>query len=83
MEVQDGYDVELVAALLNSSITALFIELKGISRNLGVLDLNANNLKELKFLNPSLLSEEQKKAIVTAFQPLQQRNIESIFDELE
>lgn len=83
MEVQNGYDVELVAALLNSSITALFIELKGISRNLGVLDLNANNLKELKFLNPSLLSEVQKNAILTAFQPLQQRNIESIFDELD
>ena len=83
MEVQNGYDVELVAALLNSSITALFIELKGVSRNQGVLDLNANNLKQLKFLNPSRLNEEQKNTILRAFRPLQQRDIECIFDELE
>ena len=83
MEVQNGYDVELVAALLNSSITALFIELKGVSRNQGVLDLNAQYLQQLNFLNPSLLNEEQKNTIVRAFRPLQQRDIGCIFDELE
>ena len=81
MKVQDGYDVELIAALLNSAITFLTLEMRGTSRHLGALDLNANYLKHLRILNPSLLSEQQKADILTAFQPLKCRDIESIFIE--
>ena len=83
MQVKNGYNVELIVALLNSSITFLILEMRGTSRNLGALDLNANYLKQLRILNPDLLSEQQKIDILTAFQPLKHRKIESIFDEIQ
>lgn len=82
MCVQDGYDVELIAALFNSAITFLTLEMRGTSRNLGALDLNANYLKQLKVLNPDLLNDAQKSDVLVAFQPLKHREIESIFKEV-
>jgi hypothetical protein len=83
MRVNDSYNVELIAALLNSAITFLTLEMRGTSRNLGALDLNANYLKQLRILNPDLLSEQQKTDILTVFQPLKHREIESIFAEVQ
>lgn len=82
MQVQPGYDVELVAALLNSAVTFLILEMRGTSRNLGALDLNADYLKKLRVLNPDLLSDEQKTAILRAFEPLKRRKVGSIVDEI-
>jgi hypothetical protein len=75
MKVQGGYDTELIAALLNSAITFLTLEMRGTSRNLGALDLNANYLKQLRILNPDLLSEQQKTDILTTLQPLKHRKL--------
>jgi hypothetical protein len=83
IHVKDGYDIELIAALLNSAITFLTIEMRGTSRNLGALDLNANYLKQLRILNPDLLSKQQMTDILAAFQPLKRREIKSIFDEVQ
>ena len=83
MKVQDDYNVELVVALLNSAITFLTLEMRGTSRNLGALDLNANYLKQLRILNPDLLSEQQMADILTAFQPLKYREVETIFTEVQ
>ena len=83
MQVRDGYDVELITALLNSAITFLTLEMRGTSRNLGALDLNANYLKQIRILNPDLLSGQQKTSILMAFQPLKHREIESIFAEVQ
>jgi hypothetical protein len=83
MRVQDGYDVELIAALLNSAVTFLTLEMRGTSRNQGALDLNANYLKQLRILNPDLLSKQQKINILTAFQPLKHRKIETVFVEVQ
>lgn len=82
ISVNDGYNVELIAALLNSSITFLSLEMRGTSRNLGALDLNADYLKQLRVLNPDLLSDQQKSDIILAFQPLKQRDVGTIFDEV-
>lgn len=82
MQVQTGYDVELIAALLNSIITFLILEMRGTSRNLGALDLNADFLKQLKMLNPNLLSKKDVDAIITAFQPLKNRTVNSVIDEV-
>lgn len=83
MKVCNGYNTELISALLNSSITFLILEMRGTSRNLGALDLNANYLKTLKALNPSVLSEEQKTDIINAFNPLKHREIKSITEEIK
>ncbi|WP_315346737.1 N-6 DNA methylase [Segatella salivae] len=81
MQVQDGYDVELIAALLNSVITFLILEMRGTSRNLGALDLNADFLKQLKILNPTILNDGQKDMIIKAFAPLKARTVDSVFIE--
>lgn len=81
MQVQDGYDVELIAALLNSIITFLILEMRGISRNLGALDLNADFLKQLKILNPTILNGKQRDMIIKAFAPLKTRTVDSVFIE--
>jgi len=83
MTVSKKYDIELIVALLNSVITFLIIEMKGTSRNLGAIDLNANYFKQLHILNPDLLSKIQKDKIKKAFQPIKQRKIEKIFDEIK
>jgi hypothetical protein len=76
-------DVELITALLNSVVTFLTIEMRGTSRNLGALDLNANYFKKLRILNPNSLTTQAKKQIKTAFQPLKARPIGTIFKELK
>ena len=82
MQVQEGYDVELIAALLNSVITFLILEMRGTSRNLGALDLNADYLKQICLLNPNLLSTEHSQKIKRAFDPLKHRKINSVFEEV-
>lgn len=81
--VEEHYDVELIAAMLNSVITFLSIEMRGTSRNLGALDLNANYFKQLTVLNPDSLNRMQKDQILKAFQPLKQRRIKTIFEEIK
>jgi N-6 DNA Methylase len=82
MTVNEGQNVELLAALFNSIITFLSMEMRGTSRNLGALDLNANYFKTLRVLNPNLLSEESKQDILNAFQPLKEREIQPIIEEI-
>lgn len=82
IRVNNDFDVQLIAALLNSVVTLLTIELKGTSRNLGALDLNANYFKLLKVLNPQNLSSGQKTEIIDAFEPLTCRAIATIFEEI-
>lgn len=83
MTVNQGHDVELVAALLNSVVTFLSMEMRGTSRNLGALDLNANYFKTLRVLNPNLLSEQLKQEIKDAFQLLIARPIQTISEEIQ
>lgn len=82
INIEEGYDVELIAALLNSIVTLLSIEIRGTSRNLGALDLNANYFKKLKVLNPDLLTPDMIDEIFVAFQPLKQRPIGTVFEEV-
>ena len=81
--VTESNDVEIIAALLNSVVTFLTIEMRGTSRNLGALDLNANYFKKLRVLNPALLSANSVKEIKKAFQPLKARAIKTIFEEVK
>jgi hypothetical protein len=81
--VNKKYDVELIAAILNSVVTFLTMEMRGTSRNLGALDLNANYFKTLRVLNPDLLSVTSIREIKKAFQPLKLRAIKNIIEEVK
>ncbi len=78
----DKKEVEIVSALLNSIISLLIVELNGVSRNLGALDLNADFFKiKMKILDPNLLSDIQKKNIISKFEPLSKRQIQDYENE--
>jgi hypothetical protein len=71
-------NVEIVAALLNSIVSLLVVELNGVSRNLGALDLNADFFKtKMKMFDPNLLTEDSKSKILNKFEFLRQRRIEN------
>lgn len=84
LSAKDDTDLELSAALLNSSISYLMVEGNGFGRGLGVLDLSVTSLrKHLHMLDPSVLNEEQRGVILKSYQPLLERDVEDIADELE
>lgn len=75
-------DVEIVSALLNSIVSLLIVELNGVSRNLGALDLNADFFKtKMKMLDPNLLTDKQKESIIAKFETLSKRQIQDYENE--
>jgi hypothetical protein len=79
----DGVDIELCHALLNSIISLFYIEALGFGRGLGALDLNTGKIKKDFFmLNPALLNEERKIAIKEKFSQLLKRRVLPIEGEL-
>ena len=83
--VKDGnLDLELIHALLNSVLGIFFIESIGFGRGLGALDLSSTRMKKnLKMLNPDLLSNKQKQNIKIKFGKLKNRKILPILEELK
>ncbi|WP_185216950.1 MULTISPECIES: N-6 DNA methylase [unclassified Chryseobacterium] len=74
----------LLLALLNSVLSMFFIESFGFGRGLGALDLRATKFeRDFKILDFQLLSDENKQAIINAFQPIAQRNRLPLEQELE
>jgi len=77
-------DVLVMAALLNSILTLLMVELNGIPRAEGVLDLNADFFKtRIRILNPALLSEAARQRIIDRFRVLADRPIEKCDTEYD
>jgi hypothetical protein len=75
-------EAELIAALLNSIVSLLVVELNGVSRSLGALDLNADFFKtKMKMLNPELLKEAQKEEILKKFRAIENRPVEDFTTE--
>lgn len=75
-------DLDLYHALLNTSLGMFFIEATGFGKGLGALDLNKESFEKSFILNPHLLSEENKEAILKAFEPLKSREVMNIDCEL-
>jgi N-6 DNA Methylase len=77
-------DTPIITALLNSIVSLLVVELNGVSRNLGALDLNADFFKtKMKILNPTLLTKKNREEILAKFTPLSTRTIESYDKEFK
>lgn len=78
----DDKNVKIITALLNSIISLLIVELNGVSRNQGALDLNADFFKtKMKIFDPSLLSDKQTKNIISKFETLCKRQIQDYENE--
>ena len=75
-------DIDLAHALLNSVLGVFFIESLGFGRGLGALDLSSTRMKKnLRMLNPALLTPEQIIEIKNKFVSLRDRDIKSIKEE--
>lgn len=80
----DGVDIDLCHALLNSAISIFIIEGMGFGRGQGVLDLSKDRVEKfMHMLDPNRLNDIQASNIKHAFQPLLQRDVLEIADELE
>lgn len=80
----DNVDVDLCHALLNSTISMFIIEGLGFGRGLGALDLNKDRIESfMHVLDPNCLEQKKVDKIKTAFQPLLDRDVLDIADELE
>lgn len=85
LRVKEDQDVDLLHALLNTTLAYFLIESSGFGRGLGALDLKASSFKSMFMLDPSLLDDSRKNAIKNAFKPLLSgsRVIYNIDEELE
>ena len=77
-------DICLYHALMNSSVGLFLIEGLGFGRGLGALDLSKDRLEAyMHMLDPSIVDERQRHAILYAFAPLREREVMPVADELE
>ena len=84
LDGRDEVDVALCHALMNSGIGLFMIEGLGFGRGLGALDLNKNRIEKcMDMLDPDALGQEERRAIMQAFDPLLKREILGVADELE
>ena len=80
----EGVDLDLCHALLNSAISLFMIEGMGFGRGQGALDISKDRIENfMHILNPDQLNSEQADQIKTAFAPLMQRDLLQVADELE
>lgn len=85
LKVREGQDIDLLHALLNTTLAYFLIESSGFGRGLGALDLKAGSFKSMLMLDPAKLDDSEKEAIKEAFKPLlaKSRVINNIDEELE
>ncbi len=75
---------DIYLALLNSMLSMFLIEASGFGRGQAALDLRSQKMKaDFRMLNPQLLNAEQKQTILTAFQPILNRNRLPLPQEIE
>ena len=81
----DGIDDEIVAAVMNSSLTAFLTETAGrVSMGDGALELTVEDARDYLFVpDPRKFDDDNQQAIRAAFQPLLQRPIGSVLDEIQ
>lgn len=81
-QINKSVNADLLHALLNSILGMFYIEAIGFGRGLGALDINATNIRSMMILNPALLTEQAQHDIITAFNPIKDRNILGTEEEI-
>jgi len=69
---KDKENVELLLALLNSTLTAFLLELTGRSYGGGVLKVEAYELKNLPIIDPRKINQKEKKQLTSTLQRLKE-----------
>lgn len=74
---------KMVVAILNSTLTPLFVELWGrLNLGQGALDVKVYEYAQLPVINPLGLSQNQARKLEEAFDDLCKRPIGSVFEEI-
>ncbi len=78
-------DTEVISAVINSSLAAFFTELAGrVTMGDGALELKVEDARDYLLVpNPRKFNKSSRQAIRTAFQPLLQRPIGSVLEEIQ
>ena len=76
-------DLDLMLALLNTTLSIFFIEAAGFGRGQCVLDFNKDSLSKCSMLNPALLNEKQVADIKEKFSALMARGIVDVDQDLQ
>ena len=77
-------DEYLVFALLNSTMSYLFMSMLGrVNLGLGAMKFETTDADRLSILNPSHLSNGEREALIRAFQPVALREARPIAQEIE
>ncbi|MCD6095231.1 MAG: N-6 DNA methylase, partial [Thermoprotei archaeon] len=79
----NSVDKEVLAAVLNSSITALFIELWGRTNILGGLDVKVYEYSSLPILDPRSIDEKIRDKLRKLFKKLLQMDAKPITQEIK
>lgn len=78
----EDVDADLIHALLNTTLSMFFIEASGFGRAQGALDLNSQKFKKFPILNPEIVSSDDRKNILEAFDHLKACHISDVENEL-
>jgi len=82
--INSEIDLNLCHALLNSILSQFYIEAMGFGRGEGALDLNKDYFEEnFHIFNPCLINENEKREILKAFNPIVEREVLPILEEIE
>jgi len=82
--VVEDIDKEVLAAILNSTITALFVELWGrVNLGQGALDVKVYEYSSLPIIDPRLIDNNLKTKIKELFRKLMQISADSVIKEMK
>jgi len=80
----ESIDKEVLVAILNSTVTALFVELWGRANlGQGALDVKVYEYSSLPIINPRLIDDNIKIKIKELFRKLMQTSADSIINEMK
>ena len=73
----------LIGALLNCTLSALFVELNGrVNLGQGSLKLQSREIASISIVNPSIISSKVRSEIERVFNKMKEREIDNIFKEI-
>ncbi|MHA1557531.1 MAG: hypothetical protein ACTSPM_11435, partial [Candidatus Heimdallarchaeota archaeon] len=73
---------ELIIALVNSTVSYYFLEIFGrTSLGKGALQYGIGDMNNHRIINPKIIPQKIQQEIISRFQPIKDRTIQSIFEE--
>lgn len=76
-------DAVILAAFLNTSFIALFLEFQRAAMGLGAIEATVDEVKQLPVMLPKIVSKKNFTKIATVFEQISKREIKSIFEEMD